>query len=269
MLPLVLLNPLLSQACQPVPLGWLRFRLGAMDLGWIAPARVAELLAVWPDLHATPAALTWPAAGVEVGARTACIRAAAERLAAAGLISGWRNEAYACEAPGADPLHLQGAELFRLERAAFRYFGLMSRAVHINARWADGRMLCGRRALSKATDPGALDNLAAGGLPAGEGLLDCARRELWEEAGVPPELSRDLRPCGALRSTRVEPEGLHDEILHVFELQLPAEFSPRNQDGEVSEFLALDAVELEARLRAGEFSHDAASVIAFGLLRAC
>lgn len=267
MSPSALLNFQLSQACQPVPLGWLRFRLGGLDLGWIAPAHAVELQQAWPDLQATPAALTWPAAGVEVDARSACIQAVAERLADAGLISGWRNEVYACEVPGADPLHVRGAELFRLERAAFRYFGLMSRAVHINARWPDGRMLCGRRSLSKATDPGALDNLAAGGLPAGEGLLDCARRELWEEAGVPPELSRDLRPCGALRSRRVEPEGLHDEILHVFELQLPADFSPRNRDGEVSEFLALDAGELRARLAAGEFSPDAASVVAYGLLR--
>jgi len=264
---MVLLNQLLSRACQPLPLGWLRFRLGAMDLGWIAPERAAALLAVWPELQATPAAVTWPVAGIEVAARSARIQAVAERLADAGLISGWRDEAYACEVPGADPSHLQGAELFRLERAAFRFFGLMSRGVHINARWPDGRMLCGRRSLGKATDPGALDNLAAGGLRAGEDLLDCARRELWEEAGVPPELSRHLRPGGALRSRRVEPEGLHDEILHVFELRLPAEFSPRNQDGEVSEFLALDAGELHQRLAAGEFSPDAASAIAHDLVR--
>jgi len=262
-----LLRACLAQARQPLPQGWLRLRLGALELGWIAPARAEAFLRTWPDLHAMPGALAWLAEAAEASTRSARIQAVAEQLAAAGLISGWRNEAYACEAPGADPLQVQGAELFRLERAAFRFFGLMSRAVHINARWPDGRMLCGRRALAKATNPGALDNLAAGGLPAGEGLLDCARRELWEEAGVPPALTRNLRPCGALRSTRVEPEGLHDEILHVFELQLPAGFSPRNQDGEVSEFLALDAAELQARLAAGEFSPDAASVIAYGLLR--
>ncbi|WIT11559.1 DUF4743 domain-containing protein [Paucibacter sediminis] len=262
-----LLHACLARARQPLPQGWLRLTLGEQALGWLAPERAELLRAHWPQLRRGPLGLSWPAAEAAPAVRSASIQAVAERLAAAGLISGWRNEAYACEAPDADPLHVQGAELFRLERAAFRFFGLMSRAVHINARWPDGRMLCGRRALAKATDPGALDNLAAGGLPAGEGLLDCARRELWEEAGVPAALSRALRPCGALRSTRVEPEGLHDEILHVFELQLPAGFSPRNQDGEVSEFLALDAAELQARLAAGEFSPDAASVIAYGLLR--
>ncbi|MEJ6002951.1 NUDIX hydrolase [Paucibacter soli] len=263
-----LLRACLARARQPLPQGCLRLRLAALKLGWIAPARAEALLRAWPDLRATPGALAWWPDGADAGARSACIQAVAERLAAAGLIGGWRNEAYACEAPVDDPLRLRGAELFRLERAAFRFFGLMSRAVHINARWPDGRILCGRRALTKATDPGALDNLAAGGLRAGEGLLDCARRELWEEAGVPPELTRQLRACGALRSTRVEPEGLHDEILHVFELQLPADFSPRNQDGEVSEFLALDAGELQARLAAGEFSPDAASAIAYGMLGA-
>lgn len=236
---------------------WPRFVLDALPLGRLAPGHgelLAPLLAHarWRDgdLHWAP----------PPDQRSALIQAAAEALHARGAIRGWRGEAYACEAPLGDPCAERGAELFRLERAAFRFLGLMSRAVHINGWWPDGRMLCGRRALHKPTDPGKLDNLAAGGLAAGEELLACARRELWEEAGVPPALSGALRPAGALRATRVEPEGLHDEVLHCFDLDLPADFRPANRDGEVAEFLALAPDELRRRLDGGEFSPDATLV---------
>jgi 8-oxo-dGTP pyrophosphatase MutT (NUDIX family) len=154
--------------------------------------------------------------------------------------------------------------LFRLERAAFRFFGLRSRAVHVNGWTPDGHLLCGRRALSKATDPGALDNLAAGGLGADEAPLACARRELLEEAGVAAEHSGRLQWRGLIHSRRLEDGGLHDELLHVYALRLPAGFSPCNRDGEVSEFLRLAPAALPARL--GEFSPDAGAVIALELL---
>lgn len=239
---------------------WPRLWLDAWPIGRLAPGHLETLLPLLaPDAQLIDAELHWRP---PVAERSARIQAAALALRDRGLIRGWRGEAYACEAPVPEPCREHGAELFRLERAAFRYFGLMSRAVHINGWWPDGRMLCGRRALSKATDPGKLDNLAAGGLSAGEALLDCARRELWEEAGVPPELSRDLRPSGVLRSVRmVAGQGLHDEILHIYNLLLPTDFTPGNQDGEVAEFLALGPESLRACLAAGEFSPDAAQVI--------
>ncbi|HEY1090603.1 MAG TPA: NUDIX hydrolase, partial [Burkholderiaceae bacterium] len=83
------------------------------------------------------------------------------------------------------------------------------------------------------------------------------------EAGVPATLTNDLRPLGLLHTRRVEAEGLHDELLHVYRLVLPASFQPRNRDGEVSEFLWLEREEVLERL--GEFSPDAAAVIAMDL----
>ncbi|MFY8117893.1 MAG: DUF4743 domain-containing protein [Roseateles sp.] len=239
---------------------WPRLWLDAWPIGRLAPGHLETLLPLLaPDAQLIDAELHWRP---PVAERSARIQAAALALRDRGLIRGWRGEAYACEAPVPEPCRERGAELFRLERAAFRYFGLMSRAVHINGWWPDGRMLCGRRALSKATDPGKLDNLAAGGLGAGESLLDCARRELWEEAGVPLVLSQDLRDAGALRSRRaIAGEGLHDEVLHLYDLSLPADFMPRNRDGEVQEFLFLGPQQLRERLAAGEFSPDAAQVV--------
>lgn len=242
--------------------------LDALPIGRLTLARAEALCAVLPQarleahLQTPVALLRWQPGSAATDARSAQLQQAATALRDAGLIGGWHDERYRCEQPLADPCQAFGAELFRLERAAFRFLGLMSRAVHINGCMPDGRVWCGRRAASKATDPGCLDNLAAGGLGAGEELLDCARRELFEEAGVPPGLSGALRLRGALRMTRWEPKGLHDEVLHIFDLALPADFVPRNRDGEVSEFLLLSPAQMQARRH--EFSPDAAAVIAHG-----
>jgi 8-oxo-dGTP pyrophosphatase MutT (NUDIX family) len=258
----------LSRAAQPVPQGLLRFSLGEWPLGWIHPMRVPVLQACWPELQLAPGRAVWEADGLDLAQRSARLAAVAASLRSQGAITGWRDEAFACEQPVPDPCTARGDTLFELERSAFRFFGLMSRAVHINGFLPGGRLLCGRRALDKATDPGRLDNLAAGGVPVGEPWQDCARRELWEEAGVPLSLSQGLTPRGQLRSTRMTPEGLHDEVLHVFSLVLPPGFVAVNRDGEVSEFLSLDLETLAQRLRQDEFSVDAAAVTAWGLLHA-
>jgi 8-oxo-dGTP pyrophosphatase MutT (NUDIX family) len=255
----------LHQARQPVGTGLLRLHLGPWAVGWVHPLRLDLLRACWPALRQDGAELHWDAADQDMPTRSATIAAVAQRLRECGAITGWRDECYDAEAPVPEPCAQRGQVLFQLERAAFRFFGLMSRAVHVNGFAPGGRLLCGRRALSKATDPGRLDNLAAGGLSAGEGLLACARRECAEEAGVPESLSQGLQPRGALRSTRLEAQGLHDEVLHVYALRLPGGFVPRNADGEVSEFLSLDLESLAQRLAAGEFSIDAAAVCAWGL----
>ncbi len=256
----------LARAQQPVPQGLLRFTLGELPLGWIHPMRVPALQACWPELQLSPGLARWDALGLDVAQRSERIAAVALALRERQALSGWRDEAFACEHPVADPCTERGDMLFALERAAFRFFGLMSRAVHINGFLAGARLLCGRRALSKATDPGRLDNLAAGGVTVGEDFLACAQRELWEEAGVPLTLSRSLQPRGELRGTRMTREGLHDEVLHVYSLVLPTGFVASNRDGEVSEFLALDLETLAQRLGRDEFSVDAAAVTAWGLM---
>lgn len=254
------------------PADWWRFSLDGQALGWLAPAHQG-LLADWGLGQALAGARIWSVrsgAGDAV-ARTAWLADLAQRLREAGWVRGWRGERYRSQLPGTGGGErggegpADGPAFFELERAAYRFFGLTSQAVHINGVDEAGALWCGRRALHKATDPGRLDNLAAGGLPAGEDLFECARRELWEEAGVPADLCGPLRLMGRLRSARVEPEGWHDEWLHVFELPLPAGFIPCNQDGEVSAFECLPPAALQLRLNTQDFSPDAAAVTAFWL----
>lgn len=191
------------------------------------------------------------------------LRVIAEHLREKGFIPGWRDEDFAF-------FDDQGHERFRLERAAFRTFGLLSRAIHINGYTNNQRIWLARRSTNKATHPGLLDNFAAGGVSADETIRSCAIKELWEEAGVPRELALDLNPISLLVGQRlVPPRGLHHELLFTFDLLLPPSFEPSNQDGEVSAFELIDFEEAIDRVLAEEMTPDAGVVTADFLLRHC
>jgi 8-oxo-dGTP pyrophosphatase MutT (NUDIX family) len=141
----------------------------------------------------------------------------------------------------------------------------MSHAVHINGFLPNGDLWCGRRSLNKATDPGLLDNLTAGGLSAGETALATAVRELQEEAGLHISQPSQLAWAGAIRIQRQVPEGWHDETLLVYNLMLSEHVRPQNMDGEVQEFLRLTPADTIARMQSGQFTEDACMALAVGL----
>lgn len=185
----------------------------------------------------------------------------ADRMHQGGFIPGWRNEDFAW-------IDQNGHEYFRLERSAFRTFGFRSMATHINGHTKAGNLWLGRRSETKATDPGRLDNLAAGGIGADETPRVNARRELWEEAGVPPQISDQIEPVGRIHMRRPVPgRGFHDEQLYVYDLELAEHFIPTNHDGEVSGFIEIPLSEAAARILADEFTSDAAFVTADFILR--
>jgi 8-oxo-dGTP pyrophosphatase MutT (NUDIX family) len=185
----------------------------------------------------------------------------AQRMRLGGFIPGWRNEDFAW-------LDQHGHKYFRLERAAFRTFGFRSMATHINGYTKANTLWLGRRSETKSTDPGRLDNIAAGGITADEAPWVSARRELWEEAGVPPQLADEIEPVGRIHMRRPIPgRGFHDELLFVYDLELPDNFVPTNHDGEVSGFIEISLAEAAARILADEFTSDAAFVTADFILR--
>jgi len=162
--------------------------------------------------------------------RTSAMADVLAELRARGLISGWRDEPYAvCEDWGTAPL-------FQMERAAF---GTLGYGVHMNGFVRDGdrlKMWVGKRAMTKPTGPGKLDQLVAGGLPAGIGVMDNLIKECVEEAGIPEDIARRARPVGAMSYCTERPEGLRRDVLFNYDLELPADFVPQNTDGEVEEF---------------------------------
>lgn len=203
------------------------FCAGRTKIGWLRP-ELAARLAAWPSVFKSSAdqvTLLDPAA----------LTGVVEALAAEGFIPGWRNERY------------RVADLFEIERAAARPFGLTTTAVHVNGIVAGEKMWLARRAGTKPIDPGMLDNLVGGGLTAGLAVEEVLAKEAWEEAGIPAPLARTATRGGTFNILREVPEGVQSEVVHVYDLALPVDFQPRNQDGEVSEFklVPFDAVARE------------------------
>ena len=260
------LQALLDGAVAPKPVDAWRFFMGADPLGWVQSQHVPSLLRALPGVGSVSGGLCWDVHKRSPAQRSQDLALAAVALREQGLIRGWRDECYSHWGAISHDPDPAVPEWFRLERSAFRFFGLRSHAVHINGFTPDGRMWCARRALSKATDPGRLDNLAAGGLAADETILQCAVRELGEEAGLAPSLAQHIQRAGRITTARTEPEGWHDETLLVFNLCVPEAVVPHNTDGEVSEFVCLTPAEVMQRIKAADFSKDAACVIAQGIL---
>ncbi len=244
------------------PEGFLRFRLGTEGIGWIRRDLGARLRArpeVF-DIHEESIALvTAPERDL-----TEAMAQVTRALAREGAIQGWRGETYAIRVrEGAAPA-------FHIERAATRFFGLTSSAAHLNGYTGEGaklRILIARRAAAKSIDPGLLDTLVAGGVPSGQDAWRTLLRECGEEAGIGRELAQNARPAGVLQVCREVPEGLHSELLYVYDLELPAGYEPRNADGEVSEFMRLDAGALLQRIARGEMTVEAGLVAGDFLLR--
>jgi 8-oxo-dGTP pyrophosphatase MutT (NUDIX family) len=183
-----------------------------------------------------------------------------------GLIRAWRDEVF----PLLDPQ--TGAALSRMERAACRFWGTLTRGAHGNGYVADahGRpthLWIARRARHKATDPGKRDNLIGGGVALGQTPGDALLREAWEEAGLSLQQMQGLQPGRTIRINCDVVEGRMVEDIHVFDLQLTEEVIPANQDGEVEEFSLL-TIEQAADCAAGaEMTTDAALVTLDFLLR--
>ena len=260
------LTLLRAQARQAVPVDCVTFLCGSQALGQLLPAHALQLAQALPNANRTAHTLLWHAEDASVPERSAQLQEAVCTLHAQGLIDGWRNEQFCFYADPALPPDPAQSGFVRIERAGFRYLGMMSHAVHINGFTPDGRMWCGQRSAHKATDPGLWDNMTAGGLSAGESLESCAVRELWEEAGLQGVIPGQLQAAGRIRISRITPSGWHDEMLHVYNLQLPFEFVPSNQDGEVQAFACLSATEILASIALGQWTHDAALALAQGVL---
>ncbi len=242
----------------------LPFYVREHPVGWLRPS-FADLLRRWPHVFTVNSAyVTLRAAPDTVAGRTAALEEVTRALASEGLIAGWRDE------PVSISHHYAAPELLRVERAATRYFGMMSYAAHLNGytrRGALAHAWIARRSPAKAIDPDKLDNLVGGRIAAGFTVDETLRKEAWEEAGIPPALLDGVNCLGAIRVEYTVPEGLHREILFVHDLWLPEDFRPENRDGEVAAIACLPFEEVVAAILAGEFTMDAGAVMVDGLIR--
>jgi hypothetical protein len=169
-----------------------------------------------------------------------------DALVVENRVPKWRNETFDV-APGwgAPPI-------FRLDRGAVPFFGTRAYGVHLNGFRRDGDDLClwvGRRSPDKKVAPDKLDNLVAGGVGNGHGLDETLLKEGEEEASIPTSITKHALPVGAV-SYRMETElGIRDDVLFVYDLEMPADFVPQNRDGEIVHFDLVPASLVVDRVR--------------------
>jgi 8-oxo-dGTP pyrophosphatase MutT (NUDIX family) len=223
-------------------------RHGAARIGWVRHDN-AELLRRFPATFAVAddaVTLTSPG-GFE--ALSEAVDEVIEALVADGHIDKWRHENFAVAPRWGKP------PLFRVDRGAIGFFGIRAYGVHLNGvrRDADAlKLWIGRRASDKRVAPGKLDNLVAGGIGDGHGLLETLVKEAAEEADLPPGLAARAVPVGALSYRMANAAGMREDVLFVFDLDVPADFTPRNTDGEIAEFHLMPARDVVARVRDGD-----------------
>lgn len=179
-------------------------------------------------------------------------------------LAKWRNELY--------PVYNdQGGISVMMERAACSNFGLRTYGVHINGiTRVDGQLMMwiGKRSASKPTWPGMLDQLVAGGIGNGAGVWESVLKECDEEASVPLDIAQKNTKCaGAIQYHHKTEFGLQPETQYVFDLELPQDFKPVPNDGEVESFTLLSMDKVIDRLKQGQFKPNCAACAIDFLIR--
>jgi 8-oxo-dGTP pyrophosphatase MutT (NUDIX family) len=248
----------LSQSLSFDPADFRPFFVGEARVGWLRPPFAARL-AAWPDVFAIgEERVAFSPDLPDDEARSRALARVLQALREQGVFPGWRNELYALNDAGS------GGELLRFERAAAKHFGFIGPASHLNGlviRPEGLHMWIATRSASKASEPGKLDNMVAGGNPAGMDAMSCLVKECFEEAGMPAALAACAVQSGTVEFVRAVPQGVDAQRIAVFDIELPAYFVPQNQDGEVAGFELLPAPEVVRRLHEPHaFTVDAALV---------
>jgi hypothetical protein len=206
----------------------------------------AGLLRRFPDVFAVEHDNVRLVPGGDVESVSRLVEGVVDALVAENRVPKWRNETFNVAS------HWGARPVFRLDRGAVPFFGTRAYGVHLNGYLREGDALylwVGRRAPDKRVAPNKLDNLVAGGVGNGYGIAETLFKEGEEEAAIPTDIIKHALPVGAV-SYRMETElGIRDDVLFVYDLEVPADFRPRNHDGEIVDFQLLPASVVLDRVR--------------------
>jgi hypothetical protein len=93
-------------------------------------------------------------------------------------------------------------------------------------------------------------------------------KECAEEASIPPAIARHARAVGAISYALETDIGFRPDLIFNFDLELPADFSPVNSDGEVEEFYLWPIDQVMETVRDGDaFKFNCALVVIDFLVR--
>jgi hypothetical protein len=182
----------------------------------------------------------------DVAAVSRAVDGVVDALVAERRVPKWRNENFDV-APrwGAPPV-------FRLDRGAVPFFGTRAYGVHLNGYLWQGETLylwVGRRSPGKQIAPNKLDNLVAGGIGNGHGVGETLLKEGEEEASISGSLMSQAISVGAVSYRMETPLGIRDDVLFIYDIEMPADFVPENRDGEIVHFELMPVPAVLERIR--------------------
>ena len=247
------------------PAGYIAFVVDGMRVGLMMPHFAGELSA-FPDVFQVSDGMVMLSPSLNGhDERTRAVAPCLEALRDKGEIPGWRGEPYSVGSG------LQSPSLFHIERAASVLFGIRIYAVNLNGFVRSGSDLSfwvAKRSMTKETSPGKLDLIVSGGHPAGLSLVENLIKECGEEANIPKPFAQQARSVGGISFRTERPEGVLQYIQYNFDLELPADFTPQNTDGEVEEFALWPAEKLLDRItNTDDFAYDSAMVVIDFMIR--
>jgi len=248
------------------PARYVPFRINGLSMGALRPDFATALVSLGSDfVRDDNGEFCFAPHVVNLDDRNRVLDTAARALHDKGVIRRLHGERFDIRTTlGHDPL-------CQLDRSAMPYFGFRSWGVHMNGyvrKGNDIHMWVAHRAKDKPTYPGMLDNMVAGGQPAGLGFLENMIKECAEEAAIPETLSRNLKPVGTISYLYETNEGLKPDVMVNYDLELPADFVPQCADGEVERFELLPLAEVAEIVRKSfDFKFNCALVIIDFLIR--
>ncbi len=226
----------MDRVCAGAPVdlaAYLPLVVGRCEVGLI-PHGFSDVLAEFPDVfRILPDCMVLDDRLGDFGGRTQAVHDVVSALRQRGYFSGWRDEFFPVSHS------FSAAPVFNLERACVPSFGVRAYGVHLNGYVRHGgkvSMWVARRSMSKHTEPGKLDQIVAGGQPAGLSLRDNLTKECGEEAGIPEELAAKAVGVSAISYCLERADGLRRDVEFIYDLELPSDFVPENTDGEVDGF---------------------------------
>jgi 8-oxo-dGTP pyrophosphatase MutT (NUDIX family) len=230
------------------------FRIEGETLGWVRPGFAAALRQFPETFRVADHEVALSPGLATPEARTVAVDGVLRALHEQGIVPKIRGERFAVANRFGD------APRMLLDRAALTVLGTRAFGIHVNGHVGSGeamKLWIGRRARDKAVAPGKLDQLVAGGQPAGLGLMENLVKEAREEAGIPEPLARRARPTGCCSYLIETADGVRNDLLFCYDLALDEDFVPTNADGEIEDYRLMpigEVMHLTATTRAFKFN---------------
>ena len=224
------------------PSRFLPFAAAGKQMGWLTPERV-EVLKGFPDVF-VPAhgGIAFHTSLATPPARSRALKEIVPALVASGHFRKPRKELYAVKNRWSDK------ECFRIDRGLAVAFGIRAYGVHLNGfvRKKDGLHLwIGRRAKELMIEPGKLDNMVAGGQPAGLSLVKNLIKECGEEASIGPRRAVAAVPTSVITYACERDQGLRADTLFCYDLEMAKNEKPKPSE----EIAAFELLPLREALR--------------------